>query len=182
LNLTMRIVAGTLGGRQFESPRGHLTHPMSEKARAAIFNALGDIGGLSVLDPFAGSGALSFEALSRGARSALLIDNDKHSIRAINKNIGQLGLRKNAKAISANARAWSDMNKGAKFDLILADPPYNKLQIDLLERLVTHLNPDGVFVLSWPGSQSVPVLEATEQIKTNFFGDAKVVFYRLAAT
>jgi 16S rRNA (guanine966-N2)-methyltransferase len=67
----MRVVAGSLKGRIFNEPSGHQTHPMSEKVRGALFNALGDIEGLSVLDAFAGSGALSFEAVSRGAKSVV---------------------------------------------------------------------------------------------------------------
>ena len=70
----MRIIAGDLKGREFKSPRGRTTRPMSEKTRGALFNTLGDIEGLSVLDGFAGSGALVFEAISRGAVSALAIE------------------------------------------------------------------------------------------------------------
>ena len=60
----MRIIAGTLGGRNFDS-KSQATHPMSEKMRGALFNVLGDIDGLKVLDCFAGSGAIGFEAISR---------------------------------------------------------------------------------------------------------------------
>ena len=66
----MRIIAGSLGGRVFKAPSGHRTHPMSEKIRGAIFNALGDISDLTVLDAFTGSGALCFEAVSRGVANA----------------------------------------------------------------------------------------------------------------
>ena len=69
----MRVIAGRLGGRLFDSPHTRRTHPMSDKARGALFNMLGDIEGMHVLDPFAGTGALSFEAISRGAASALAI-------------------------------------------------------------------------------------------------------------
>jgi 16S rRNA (guanine966-N2)-methyltransferase len=83
----MRIIAGRLGGRHFASPQGRRTHPMSDKMRGALFNALGDIDGLSVLDAFAGSGALAFEAVSRGAGHAVAIDVDKSAQRAIAENI-----------------------------------------------------------------------------------------------
>jgi 16S rRNA (guanine966-N2)-methyltransferase len=72
----VRIIAGSLKGRTFSEPHGHRTHPMSEKVRGALFNALGDIEGLTFLDAFAGSGALSFEAASRGAKSVIAIDKD----------------------------------------------------------------------------------------------------------
>src|SRR3954464_3149409 len=98
----MRIIAGRLGGRQFNSPKGHRTHPMSEKGRGALFNALGDISGLTVLDAFAGSGALSFEAISRRAASVLAIDSDKNAQRAIAENIASLGLSRQVKLIKTS--------------------------------------------------------------------------------
>ena len=67
----MRIIAGTLKGQQFQTPHSHKTHPMGDKIRGALFNVLGDIEGLSFLDAFSGSGALAFEAASRGAASVL---------------------------------------------------------------------------------------------------------------
>ena len=63
----MKVVAGSRGGRNFASPHNNRTHPMSDKVRGALFNALGDLDGLSVLDAYAGSGACSLEAASRGA-------------------------------------------------------------------------------------------------------------------
>ena len=60
----MRVIAGFLGGRVFESPHGHRTHPMSEKMRGAIFGVLGDIKQLRVLDVFSGSGAVSIDAIN----------------------------------------------------------------------------------------------------------------------
>jgi 16S rRNA (guanine(966)-N(2))-methyltransferase RsmD len=75
----MRIIAGTLGGRTFESPHGRRTHPMSDKVRGSLFNTLGDIDGLTILDAFAGSGALAFEAISRGAEHVLAIEIDNRA-------------------------------------------------------------------------------------------------------
>jgi 16S rRNA (guanine966-N2)-methyltransferase len=69
----MRIIAGELKGRNIQEPYGHRTHPMSEKVRGAVFNALGDIEGLAVLDAFAGTGALSFEAVIKKHGNAQLI-------------------------------------------------------------------------------------------------------------
>jgi len=123
----MRIIAGSLGGRIFESPHGHRTHPMSEKIRGAIFNALGDINGLSVLDPFAGSGALCFEAISRGANNAVALDADKKAYTIIKKNIATLGLEDSVTASRIYVDSWSKRNQKEMFDLVLLDPPYNDL-------------------------------------------------------
>ena len=89
----MRVIAGTLGGRNFSSPHTRRTHPMSEKARGALFNALGDIHGLSVLDAFAGSGACSIEAVSRGVQTkSMAIDIDPEAVKTIAENIRSLDL------------------------------------------------------------------------------------------
>src|ERR1700756_1715958 len=102
----MRIIAGRLGGRRFASPRGHRTHPMSDKMRGALFNSLGELAGLSVLDAFAGSGALAFEAVSRGAKGAVAIDLDRSAQQAIAANITALGLQDQVKLVRASAGAW----------------------------------------------------------------------------
>jgi len=174
----MRIIAGQLGGRVFEAPRGHRTHPMSDKMRGALFNSLGDIEGLDVLDAFAGSGALAFEALSRGATEALLIEQDKPAQVTIRQNIEQLGLQNNARLVRAGIAAWLSTNTDAKFDIILCDPPYNDLRPELLKKLSKCLNPNGTFVLSWPGKLDVPNFKSLKQITQHNYGDGQLVFYR----
>ena len=81
--MRLRIIAGNLGGRFIDSPDTATTHPMSERMRGALFNILGDITGKVVLDPFAGSGALGLEALSRGAASALFLERDAKAQKTI---------------------------------------------------------------------------------------------------
>ncbi len=174
----MRVIAGSLGGRQFESPKGHRTHPMSEKARGALFSALGDIEGLTVLDAFAGSGALSFEAVSRGASQVTAIDIDKNAHEAIKNNVRTLDLDKQLKLVRANAAGWSDKNRLLFFDLIFCDPPYNQPQFRVLEKIARNLDRKGVFVLSWPKSEEIPVLKGLELIKSKPQGDAQLAFYR----
>lgn len=176
----MRIIAGRLGGRSFESPRSFKTHPMSDKMRGALFNMLGDIGGLTVLDAFAGSGALSFEAVSRGAASATAIDNDRGAQRTIANNVTQLGVGREVKLIKASANAWLQTNPEARFDIVLCDPPYIDLQPNLLARLAQAVKPDGLYVLSWPGSQEPPeALADLTQLERRNYGDASLVIYRV---
>lgn len=174
----MRVIAGSLGGRSFVSPHSHRTHPMSDKVRGALFNTLGDIKGLTVLDAFAGSGALSFEAVSRGARSALAIDNDKSAQRSIEESILRLGLESKVRLTKAGCVGWSANNQGRQFDLVLADPPYDKLQSNTLARLVRHVRPGGLFVLSFPGSIEAPRYESLSLIAHKYYGDAQLLFYR----
>lgn len=174
----MRIISGFLGGQNFDSPKGNKTHPMSEKVRGGLFSVLGDINELNILDPFAGSGAIGFEAISRGAKHATLIDIDKGSNATINKNVKQLKIDNKIKAIRANASGWSDNNIDKKFDIIIIDPPYDGLKINLIQKLTNHLRDDGLFVLSWPGNLIVPELTTLKNIKNKNYGDAQLVFYK----
>lgn len=174
----MRVISGRLGGRQFKSPHGHRTHPMSEKIRGALFAVLGDIEGLTVLDAFAGTGALAFEAISRGARSALLIDNDAQAQRAIHDNIVSLGLLGQTKFIHANVTRWSDNNPNARYNLVLCDPPYDRVQVSVIQRLVRHLKQGGTLVLSWPIHLETPELMGLQVKERKQYGDAQLVFYQ----
>ena len=89
----MRIIAGRLGGRVFSTPHSARTHPMADRVRGALFNVLGDLSGLTVFDPFTGSGALAYEAVSRGAATVLCIDTDKAAQKTVKENISALGIR-----------------------------------------------------------------------------------------
>ena len=173
----MRVIAGRLGGLRFDSPKSFKTHPMSDKARGALFNVLGDIEGLTVLDAFAGSGALSFEAISRGAASAITIDNDRAAQRVLAENVHTLGLNGQIKLIKASANAWLETNPGATFDLILCDPPYNNLQPSLLQRLAERLTQAGVLVLSWPGGKEQVELAGLKQLERKSYGGITLAFY-----
>lgn len=174
----MRIIAGDLGGRNFDSPNTHRTHPMGDKIRGALFNALGDIGGLTVLDAFAGSGALSFEAVSRGAASAVAIEIDKEAYLTVLKNTELLNLRDKIMVLRKNVSGWSRNNQHKLFDIVLADPPYNDIRPDLLQKLAQQVKPDGVFVLSWPGSEPVREFDGLQQVSAKKYGDAQLVFYK----
>lgn len=174
----MRVISGYLGGRVFNAPPGHRTHPMSERVRGALFNALGDISGLTVLDAFAGSGALSIEAISRGAAGAIAIDIDKSAHRTLKENIESLGLKASIKAIRANASGWSDNNQQQAFDLVLAAPPYDAVQLSVCQKLTIHLKNTAVYVLDWPGKLEAPEFIGLRMINQKNYGDAQLVFYR----
>ncbi len=115
--VAMRIISGDLGGLLFKAPRGNRTHPMSERIRGALFNSLGSIKGLRVLDAFAGTGALAFESVSRGASEVVAIESDTNAISAIKKSIQLLRIEDRCKATHANVSGWSSNNKQEVFDL-----------------------------------------------------------------
>jgi 16S rRNA (guanine966-N2)-methyltransferase len=173
----MRVIAGSLGGRNFHSPSGHRTHPMSDKLRGALFNALGDISGLSVLDAFAGSGALSCEAVSRGASGVLAIDTDRNAQQVIASNIENLGIAKQVKLVKASIGAWLSTTD-QQFDIVLADPPYDNLQPELLLRLAKRVKPGGLCVLSLPPDATISLSDEFKLLSHKDYGDASLRFYR----
>lgn len=174
----MRIIAGSLGGRTFDSPSSPKTHPMSDKIRGAMFGVLGDIEGLSALDAFSGSGALSFEAISRGVAHVTAIELDKDAYHTITSNAQQLGVENLLTVLRKNTAAWTRRNQDKTYDLVLADPPYDDIRPDILQRLSQQTKPNGLFVLSWPGSEPVRDFAGVTQVSTKKYGDAQLVFYR----
>lgn len=175
----MRIISGDLSGRTFESVHGHRTHPMSEKIRGALFNALGDIEGLTLLDAYAGTGALSFEAISRGAASAVALDADKKAARTIKENIAALGLEDKIVSSLIYAHSWSRRNQAKQFDLVILDPPFDGVEPKQLLQLAKHVKPGGILVLSLPPTNGFRLAPSRfELLLEKNYGDAGLIFYR----
>lgn len=122
-----RIIAGSLGGRRIETPKGDGTRPTSDRVREALFSALeSELGGfddLEVLDLFAGSGALGLEALSRGAGRATFVESDRRAAATIRRNIDALGVI-GAVVQPIKAASFVGRTHDSRFDLVLVDPPY----------------------------------------------------------
>ncbi len=139
----MRVIAGELGGRRLQAPRGRGTRPTSERAREALFAMLDDVAGASVLDLFAGSGALGIEALSRGAADAVFVERDRLALRALRANLEQLALsppRASVRATDALAALRSARGRKETYDLLFIDPPYSQAR-DWGPELTTALPP-----------------------------------------
>jgi 16S rRNA (guanine966-N2)-methyltransferase len=175
----MRVISGTLKNRQFAAPSGHKTHPMSERARGAIFNILGDITNLSVFDAFAGSGALSFEAISRGAKTVLAIDSDKIAYRTLTENIEQLSLVDRVQAIHANTTSWIKRNKSHQFNVVFIDPPYDTVNYAALKDLAHTALPGGILVYSLPvGHDFTLSKDVFQLLDEKKYAGAALVFFR----
>lgn len=132
----MRIVGGTLSGRRFAGPTGSGTRPTSERVREGLSSALDSrdlFHGRRVLDLFAGTGALAFEALSREATSAVLVDRDRQLVKALDKSAAELGLRERCHTVALDllgrgaARKLRERCDGS-FGLVFVDPPYAKIE------------------------------------------------------
>ena len=135
----MRIIAGQWRGRPLTAPKGDTTRPTADRTRETLFSMLlsriGSFEGLSVGDFFAGSGALGFHALSRGAASCIFVEQDRTALDAIRANGDKLGLRPDIRQSSVLS-----LGPAAKpLDLIFMDPPYNSgagmVALDKLSRL-----------------------------------------------
>lgn len=121
----MRVVGGTAGGRRLLAPPGRDTRPTSDRVREAVFDMLASrdaVAGARVADLFAGSGAMGIEALSRGAREAVLVERDPAAASVIEANLAALGLGP-ARVVRREVAAW--LRAGVEpFDLAFCDPPY----------------------------------------------------------
>lgn len=147
----MRVIAGSRKGHKLVAPDGLDTRPTSDRVRENIFNLVGPVDGAKVLDLFAGSGALGIEALSRGAAIAVFVEQDAEAVRTIERNLDRLRLT-GARVVRADAlRSLArEATAGAKYDLVLVDPPYGMLN-EIQPRLARHLPPllaaDGLLVV-----------------------------------
>jgi 16S rRNA (guanine966-N2)-methyltransferase len=124
---TIRIVAGRLRGRRVGVPSDPALRPTSDKVREALFNILGqDLTGFDVLDLFAGSGALGFEALSRGARRAVFVEANPITAAALRRSAEAFGLEHETRVIVGRVESVLDRARlGGPYHVIFADPPYD---------------------------------------------------------
>jgi len=157
----MRIIAGYWKGRNLKTVKGLNTRPTADKIKGAIFNILGSkVDGAEVLDLFAGTGNLSFEALSRGAQNAVLVEKDNSAAQTIKKNIELLKAENKAKLWQVDAYTFlTNYNNQNKYDLIFIDPPYyQRLVPKILEYLKKNLilNPNGVIIVETAADEVLP--------------------------
>jgi 16S rRNA (guanine966-N2)-methyltransferase len=146
----VRVIAGSRKGHRLAAPRGLDTRPTSDRVRENIFNLVGPVDGARVLDLFAGSGALGIESLSRGATSAVFVERDPDAVRTIERNLDRLRLT-GARVVHSDVlhAVAQEASAGAKYDLVLVDPPYgmlNEIQPRLARHLPSLLAADGLLV------------------------------------
>ena len=146
----MRIIAGTHRGSRLVTPKGLETRPTGDRVREAAFNLIGPVDGATVLDLFAGSGALGLEALSRGAARAVFVESNRAAGRAIEQNLDRLRLRGTVVLQDALKALQMEAQAGRRYDLVLVDPPYEMfrdLQPALARILPRVLADDGLLVV-----------------------------------
>lgn len=131
----MHIIAGRFRSRLLISPKGEITKPTTGRLREAVFNICqNSIEDSEFLDLFAGSGAMGLEAISRGARKSIFVDNNREAIRCLNRNIETLGIQEQTLVLFGDvlARLKALEGKNAQFDIIYADPPYGLLATETI--------------------------------------------------
>ncbi|GLS01148.1 methyltransferase [Brevundimonas denitrificans] len=185
----MRIVAGSLKGRSIVAPEGQGTRPTSDRARQAVFNVLEHaawaepLEGMRVIDLYAGSGALGFEAISRGAAFALFVETDEEARGAIRENadachvMGRTRVHRRS-AVDLGGRPGSD---GEAFDLAFLDPPYRKgLGEQTLQRLLegNWLKPGAIVVFERGSDEPEIDTPGYERLDARDYGAARVLFLR----
>jgi 16S rRNA (guanine966-N2)-methyltransferase len=185
----VRIVAGSLKGRSIVTPEGQGTRPTSDRARQAVFNVLEHaawaepLDGMRVMDLYAGSGALGFEAISRGAAFALFVETDEEARGAIRENADAYGVMGRSRvhrrsAIDLGSRPGSD---GEAFDLAFLDPPYRKgLGEQTLLRLLEGgwLKPGALVVFERGSDEPEIDTPGYERLDARNYGAARVLFLR----
>ncbi|MGS0764167.1 16S rRNA (guanine(966)-N(2))-methyltransferase RsmD [Syntrophomonas curvata] len=183
----MRVISGTARGKRLQAPRGTDTRPITDMIKEALFNVLGSgIGGASLLDLFAGSGSVGIEALSRGARQVVFIDNSHNAVRVIRDNLNNCGFTQGFELYRNDVfRAVEILaRRKTKFDYIYADPPFTVEAIfgPLLETLdrTSLLAPDGSLIIRSPRRMILPLkLKSLQEYRVNNYGESTLHYYRL---
>jgi len=171
----MRVVAGLAGGRRLRAPAGRRVRPTSERVREALFNSLGSldaVDGATVLDLFAGTGALGIEALSRGAASATFVDADVQAVRAIEENLAVTGLGERARVVHMDVFRFLADTPPAVVDVAFADPPY---AFDDWERLLAAV-PAGLVAIE--ARTHVALDERWRALRSKRYGETVITLAR----
>jgi 16S rRNA (guanine966-N2)-methyltransferase len=180
----MRIISGIYKRRKLLAPKGDTTRPTSDRARESLFNVLQnlvDFEGMNVLDLFAGSGAFAFEALSRGAEHATLIEQNRKVIEAINENANTLGADSQVEIIQKDVYKWLEI-ASTQYDIIFADPPYDDIRT--LESLPISifasrlLNSGSLVIVEHRNGSALKIPPGAEKIRELSAGEAVFSFLR----
>ncbi|KSV67862.1 DNA methyltransferase [Sinorhizobium sp. GL2] len=182
----MRIVGGEFRGRSLATPKSNDIRPTTDRTRESLFNILSHsypnaLDGTRVLDLFAGTGAVGFEALSRGCRHALFVEQGVEGRGLIQTNVETLGLQGRAKVFRRDATSLGGVGTMEPFHLVFADPPYAKgLGEKALESAAIDnwLVPGALVILEERADVQPAPVAVFENLDVRVFGDTRMHFYR----
>ena len=176
----MRVVGGRFGGRTLVAPRGRATRPTPERVREALFSILGTVEAATVLDLFAGSGALGIEAVSRGAGELTLVDSSAAAGTAIRRNLDALGIEAEVRRQGALPFLQGARARARQYDLVFLDPPYRyarALGPELSTALAPVLSPAARVVTE--SDRRAPLELSLERLDERRYGDTLIGIYRV---
>jgi len=186
----MRIIGGSHKGRSINAPAGGHTRPTSDRVRESIFNILAhsiedfDLNQITVVDVFAGTGALGFEALSRGAKHATFIDFTRRALDAVKENAAILGKCKSTTVLKLDATHFSPPPRAAKAPCGLAflDAPYEKeLSLPALLGIVNKgwVQSGAIVIVELAAKEEIELPRQYEQLDERSYGSARVLFLKV---
>ena len=189
--MNIRLISGIFKNHKITSPNSRQTHPMSERARNAIFNSIqAEIQDAEVLDAFAGTGALGLEAISRGAKKVIFIEKNRLAQKILSENMKIIEKNEKAgkvKLIRSSVANWlnssesrlerGDLLENLTFDVIFADPPYYDPQFPTINKLSKRLKSGGTLILSQPKEIENFETENLTLISEKKYSGAKILFF-----
>ncbi len=178
----MRVIAGSAKGTPLASVPGDGTRPITDRVKESLFDILGSqVSGARVLDLFAGTGSVGIEALSRGAREAVLVERDRRALATIRRNLQATRLGERARVVGADVFAYLGRPPEEPFDLIyIAPPQYRRLWVQALQAIDRpgYLTPDGLAVVQIFPKEDEPVaLQHLERSDERRYGSTLLAFY-----
>jgi 16S rRNA (guanine966-N2)-methyltransferase len=186
----MRITGGIFRSRALRAPKGQATRPTTDRVREALFGILGSQGaveGAKVLDLYSGTGALALEALSRGAAAAVAVESSREALAVLRSNVATLGVEDRVQVIAGNVNATiTRVARSGPFDLVLADPPWAKVDAgdaaSVLAALVAEgaLAHEATLVLEHAARTESQDVEGLVRLETRRYGDTALTFYKPA--
>ncbi len=175
----MRVITGEARGRRLFEPSGMDIRPTTDKVKESLFNIIAPyIPDARVLDIFAGTGQLGIEALSRGASSVVFVDSSRVSCELIKKNLRCTGFSDRARVVNADALKYAE--RGGRFDVVLADPPYGSEILDkllILPWTFDILNENGIIVCESAREKTLTAPEGTT-VREYSYGKTKLTIFR----
>ena len=180
----MRVVAGKARGTVLKTPKGMQTRPTSDRVKEAMFSIIQfDIPGAKVLDLFGGTGQLGIEALSRGAKSVVFVDQSDNACKLIKENLVKAKLDYDGKIIKNDYENYLQTTRES-FDIILLDPPYAEIFLEKCLKLITEidiLHSGGIIVCERPlGKDLLGEFDGYTRSKDYKYGNTLLAVYRKA--
>ncbi len=178
----MRVITGSARGRRLITLEGTDVRPTTDIVKEALFSIIQfEIEGRKVLDLFGGCGQLAIEALSRGARDAVIVDSSRKSVEVIKQNLEATGFTKQAVVVLSDAEAFLS-RRTEKYDIALLDPPYSKGLIEkVLPKAAAVMNEGGVIICEAPFSDELPEKAGDFELKRKYrYGKTGLFLYRLS--